>query len=80
MDEARRLSIIYQDMGTKQEVEAAAQGTVFEGSYPVEPEKQFAIVENLRWMSGLSSDPEMQKSCNRILSQALDINQKLSWS
>lgn len=81
MDEARKLSIIYQDiyMGTKQEVEQAARGTVFEGNYPVEPDKQFSVIENLRWMSDTSSDVEAQESCARVLDQALSINQKLSW-
>lgn len=66
-------------MGTKQEVEQAARGTVFEGSYPVEPEKQLAIIENLRWMASESHNPEARESCSRVLDQALAINQRLSW-
>ena len=81
MDETQRLSIIYQDirMATQQEVDQAARGTVFEGSYPAESEKQCAIVEHLRWMLNGSSEAEAQASCSRVLDQALGINQQLSW-
>lgn len=81
MDKARKLSIIYQDirMGTQQEVEAAAKGTVFEGSYPVEDEKQGDIIKSLHFMMNGAKDQDAVASANRVLDQAVGINQKLSW-
>ena len=81
VDEAKKLAIIYQDiqMATQEEVNQAAKGTVFEGSYPADQDKQLSIIENLRFMASESSDAEAKESCLRVLDQALLINQKLSW-
>lgn len=81
MDEAKKLAIIYQDikMATQEEVNQAAKGTVFEGSYPADQDKQLSIIENLRFMASGSSDMEAKESCLRVLDQALLINQRLSW-
>jgi len=81
VDEAKKLAIIYRDikMATQEEVDRAAKGTVFEGSYPADQDKQLSIIENLRFMAKESSDAEAKESCLRVLDQALLINQKLSW-
>lgn len=82
MDEIiARFAKIYVDtkMTLQERTKEASMGTVFEGQYPDDPDKQRGIVDNLGWMIQTAKDPEAVESARRVLGQNAAVQQNLSW-
>lgn len=66
-------------MTLQERTKQAAVGTVFEGWYPDDPEKQRGISNNLEWMISTASDPDALASARRVLDANATVQQNLSW-
>lgn len=66
-------------MNLQERTKQAAVGTVFEGQYPDDHDKQKGIVDNLEWMIQTAQDPEAVESARRVLGQNAAVQQNLSW-
>lgn len=66
-------------MTLQKRTKQAAIGTVFEGQYPDDPEKQRGIHDNLEWMISTANDPDALASARRVLDANATVQQKLSW-
>jgi len=76
-----RFANFYKDtrMNLQERTKQAAIGTVFEGQYPDDLDKQRGIHENLEWMIQTAKDPEAVESARRVLGQNAAVQQNLSW-